>query len=99
MAHRVRANLARDLDLPLRDERARDGRSEKILALVHRVRAKHREDVIAHELLAEVVDVNLLDANLLRLGARGLELLLVRGATRVKTTTTWRIAIGESTNV
>jgi hypothetical protein len=24
---------------------------------------------------------------------------LVRGATRVKTTTTWRIAIGESTNV
>ena len=52
------AFLGGDLDLRLRDERPRDRRAEQIAALVHRVRAKHRKEEVAHELLAEVHDVD-----------------------------------------
>jgi hypothetical protein len=73
--HGVGTGLARDLDLALGDQRARDRRAEEVLALVDRVGAEHRKHEIAHELLAQIVDVDLLDASRLRLGAGGLELL------------------------
>ena len=48
----VGADLARDLDQVLGDQRPGDRGAEQILALVLRVGAEHREHVIAHELLA-----------------------------------------------
>ena len=64
-----------DLDLALGDQRPRDRGAEQIDALIERVRAEHREDEIAHELLAQILDEDLLDAEQLGLLARGLELL------------------------
>ena len=75
MGDRVGADLARDLDQPLGDQRARDRGAEQILALVLRVGAKHREDVVAHEFLAQVFDEDVLglDAEQLRLAPRRLQ--------------------------
>ena len=65
----------RDLDQPLGDQRPGDRGAEQVAALVDRVGAEHREDEVADELLLQVLDVDLLDAHELGLGARGLELL------------------------
>ena len=67
MSDGVGAGLARDLDLPLGDQRARDGRAEEIDAFIERVGAEHREDEVAHEFLAQILDEDLLDAEQLRL--------------------------------
>ncbi len=77
MGHRVGADLLGDFDLLLGDQRPRDRRAEQILPLVDRVGAKHRKHVVAHELLAQVLDEDVfrLDAEQHGLGARGLELL------------------------
>jgi hypothetical protein len=76
MAHGVGAGLAGDLDLALGDQRPRDRGAEQILALIEGVGAEHREDEVAHEFLAQVVDEDVLfDAQHLRLLARGLQLL------------------------
>ncbi len=74
---RVGADLLGDLDLLLGDQRPRDRGAEQILALIERVGPEHREDVVAHELLAQVLDEDVLrlDAEQQRLVARGLELL------------------------
>ena len=74
---RVGADLARDVDQALGDQRPRDRGAEQILALVLRVGAEHREHVVAHELLAQVLDEDVLglDAEQLGLAARRLELL------------------------
>ena len=74
---RVRPDFAGDLDEPLGDEGARDRRAEQILALVLRVGAEHREHVVADELLAQVLDEDVLglDAEQFRLLARRLQLL------------------------
>ena len=74
---RVGADLLGDLDLLLGDQRPRDRGAEQILPLVERVGAEHREDVVAHELLAQILDEDVLrlDAEQQRLLARGLELL------------------------
>ncbi len=73
----VGAGLVGDLDQALGDQRPRDRGAEQVFAFVHGVGAEHREDEIAHEFLAQVVDVDLLrrNAELQRLGARGLEFL------------------------
>ena len=73
----VGADLLGDLDLLLGDERAGDRGAEEIEPLVLRVRPEHREDVVAHELLAQILDedVLVLDAEELRLAPRRLELL------------------------
>jgi hypothetical protein len=47
---------------------------EQIDAFIERVRPEHGEDEIAHELLAEILDEDLLDAEHLGLLARRLEL-------------------------
>ena len=65
----------RDLDQPLGDERPRDRRAEQIDALVERVHAEHRKNEVAHEFFAQILDVDLLDAEHLGLLARRLELL------------------------
>ena len=74
---RVGADALGDLDLLLGDQRPRDRGAEQILALVERVRAEHRKDVVAHELFAQVLDENVrrLDAEQQRLLARRLKLL------------------------
>ena len=74
--HRVGADLLRDLDLLFGDQRPRDRGAEQILPLVERVRAEHREDVVAHELFAQILDEDVLrlDAEKQRLLARGREL-------------------------
>ena len=73
--YRVGARFARDFDLALGDQRPCDRRSEQVLAFVDRVGAEHREDKVAHELLAQIVDVYLSDAGGGRLGASRRELL------------------------
>ena len=60
VGHRVGADLLGDLDLLLGDQRAGDGGAEQIQALVLRVGAEHREDVVAHELLAQILDEDVL---------------------------------------
>ena len=77
MGNGLGADLLRDLDLPLGDERPRDRRPQEIRALVERVRAEHREDVVAHELFAQILDEDVLrlDAEKQRLLARGFDLL------------------------
>ncbi len=57
---RVGADLPRDLDLALGDQRPGDRRAEQILPLVERVRAEHREDEVADELLAQILDEDVL---------------------------------------
>ena len=71
----VGAGLVGDLHQTLGDQRARDGGTEQVLALVHGVGAEHREHEIAREFLAQCLDVDLLDAHGLGLGARRLDLL------------------------
>ena len=77
MRHRVGADLLGDLDLLLGDQRPRDRGAEQILSFVQRVRAEHREHVVAHEFLAQILDEDVLrlDAEQQRLLARRLELL------------------------
>jgi hypothetical protein len=60
VADRVGADLAGDLDLLLGDQRPGDRGAEQILALIDRVGAEHREDVVAHEFLAHVLDEDVL---------------------------------------
>ena len=73
----VGAGLARNLDLLLGDQRARDRGAQQVLALIDRVGAEHREDVVADKLLAHVFDEGVLrlDAERDGLGPRGLDLL------------------------
>ena len=77
MRDRVGADLLGDLDLLLGDQRPRDRGAEQILPFVERVGAEHREHVIAHEFLAQILDENVLrlDAEQQRFLARRLELL------------------------
>ena len=56
------------------DKRASDRGPQQILAFVHGVGAEHRKHEIAHELLAQILDEDLLDAELLCFLPRRLEL-------------------------
>ena len=60
MRDRVGADLLGDLDLLLGDQRPRDRGAEQILALIERVGAEHREHVVAHEFLAQILDEDVL---------------------------------------
>jgi hypothetical protein len=71
----VGAGLARDLDLALGDQRPGDRGAEQIDALVDSVGAEHREHVVAHEFLAEILHIDLADAQHLGLAAGRLQLL------------------------
>jgi hypothetical protein len=73
----IRADLLRDLDLALGDERPRDRGAEEVRPLIERVCPEHGEDVVAHELFAQIFDEDVfrLDAEKERLLARRLELV------------------------
>ena len=77
MCDRIGANRARDLDLLLGDQRPGDRGAEQIEALVLRIGPEHREHVVAHEFVAQVLDEDVfgLDAEQDRLLPRRLELL------------------------
>ena len=77
MGDGIGADFLRDLDLLLGDQWPRDRGAEQILALVKRVDTKHREDVIAHEFFAQILNENVLrlDAEHQRLLPRRFELL------------------------
>ena len=67
--------LPGDFDEMLGDQRPGDRGAEQIEPLIQRVGAEHREHEIAHEFLAHVADVDLLDAEQLGLLARRLQLV------------------------
>ena len=71
----VGAFPAGELDLPLGDERARDRGAEQVLVLVDRTRAQHREDVVADEFFAQVLEHELRGAGPVRLLLEAAELL------------------------
>ncbi len=60
VADGVGANHPRNLDLALGDQWTGDGRAEEILAFINRVGAEHREDEVADELLAQILDEDVL---------------------------------------
>ncbi len=71
----VGAGLVGDLDEALGDQRAGNRRSEEVDPLIDRVHPHHREDEVADEFLAKVLDVDLLDPHQFRLLAGRLQLL------------------------
>ena len=77
MRDRVGADLLGDLDQLLADQRAGDRGAQQIDALIGGVGAEHREDVVAYELLAQVLDEDVLrlDTEQQRLLAGGLQFL------------------------
>ena len=75
MRHGISAGQLGDLDLALRDQRARDRGAEKVLALIQRVGAEHREDEIADKRFSQVVDEDFLDPEQFGLLARRTEFL------------------------
>ncbi len=77
VADRVGPHLARDLDLLLGDQRAGDRGSEQIEPLILRVGPEHREHVIAHKFLAQILDEDVfgLYAQQFGLRARGTQFL------------------------
>ncbi len=74
MRNRIGTGLAGDLDQALGDQGTRDRGPEQVLALVDRIGAKHRENVVTRKLLAQILDVDLLDARRHGLGPRRLHL-------------------------
>ena len=58
----VGAGVVGDLDEALGDQRPRDRRAEQVHALVEGVHAEHREDEVADEFLAQILDVDFPDA-------------------------------------
>src|SRR3546814_4980057 len=62
MADRIGTDLAGDLDLALGDQRPGDRGAEQVEALVHGIGAEHREDEVADEFLAHILDEELPDA-------------------------------------
>ncbi len=70
----VGAGPGGDLDEVLGDQRAGDRRAEQVDAFIDSIGTEHREDEIAHEFLAHVLDEDLLDAEHLGLLARRLQL-------------------------
>ena len=65
----IGAGLVGDLDQALGDQRTRNRSTQQVFAFVDGIGTEHREHVIARELLAQVLDVDLLDARRLGLGA------------------------------
>jgi hypothetical protein len=64
----VGAGLAGDLDQPLGDQRAGDGGAEQVDAFVDGIGAEHREDEVADEFLADILDVDVLVGDAEHLG-------------------------------
>ena len=67
VGHGIRAGLMRHQHLVLRDQRAGDAGAEQVIALVGRVGTQHREAVLFRELLAQILDDDLVGAALVGL--------------------------------
>jgi hypothetical protein len=74
MGDGIRTGLVGNLDQALGDQWTGNGSTQQVLPLIHGVGAEHGEHEVAHELLAQVVDVDLLDTHGLGLGTGGLHL-------------------------
>ena len=74
--HRIGAGLGSNLDLLARDQRASDRRSKEVGALVERIGAEHWKDVVTDEGFPEVLDPDVANSHLLRLGAGPLHALV-----------------------
>ncbi len=74
MGDGVGAGFLGDLDQPLGDQRPGNGGAEQVDAFIDGVGAEHREDEIADELLAHILDIDVLDAEHLGLLAGRLQL-------------------------
>src|SRR5690554_5302849 len=68
--NRIGAGFIGNVDQTLGNQRAGNGGTQQVLALVDGVGAEHREHVIAHKLFAQVLDVDFLNAQRFRLGTR-----------------------------
>jgi hypothetical protein len=68
---------SRDIDHALGDQGTRDRSAEIVLPLVNRSRLEHRENEVARELLAQIVDVALARAGAQRLVFEAVEFLLL----------------------
>ena len=77
MRHRVGAVFSGQFHQPLGDQRPRDGGAEQVLPFINRIGAEHREDEIAHEFLAHILDMDILALDPQKLGflARRIKLL------------------------
>jgi hypothetical protein len=73
MGDRVGAGLPGDIDEVFGDQRTGDGGAEQVDAFIDGIGAEHREHEVPHEFLADVLDIDLLDAEHLRLLARRLQ--------------------------
>ena len=78
VGHGIGAGLQGNLDLPLGDEGPGNGGSQKVDALIQGIGAEHGEHKVLHELLTEVINVDLLHTAGLGLPAGRLELLTLR---------------------
>ena len=74
MGYGIRTRFISDLNQPLGDQRARDRGAQQIFALVDSVGVKHGKHKITHKFLAQIINVDFLDAHCLRLGTGGLYL-------------------------
>ena len=64
MGDRVDILALGDLDLALRDQRPGDGGAQQIAALIDRVGAEYREDIVAGKYLTKIFDIHLAGAEL-----------------------------------
>ena len=73
--HRVGAGLGGDFDQAFGDQRPGDRGAEQVATFIQGVCAKHRHDEVAHEFLAQILDIDFLDAEHLGFGAGRLQFL------------------------
>ena len=71
----IGAGFIGNIDQTLGNQRAGNGGTQQVLALVDGIGAEHREHIIAHKLFAQVLDVDFLNAQRFRLGTRRLNFL------------------------
>ncbi len=69
--------LLRDLDHALGDERARNGRTQEVLAFVNRAGAEHWKDEVARKLFLQIINVDFGRAGLDGFGFKAVEFLLL----------------------
>jgi hypothetical protein len=75
MGNRVGADFIGDFDQAFGDQRPRDRGAEQVFAFVDGVGAEHGKHEVAHEFFAQILDVDVLHAHCLRLGAGRLDFL------------------------
>ena len=76
------AGLGGDFHQALGDQRPGDAGAEQVFAFVDGVGVEHRKDVVAHELLGEILDVDLGNVHRLRLGTGLLDFLALADVRR-----------------